>query len=224
MAVETADDSHRKRAERRALKPEAVLTANHVNMTGLNFRGVKTAACDSRAWARSRRCRSNDDLNVSLTELQRADGGHDQLAVELDHVAPLFTLAPVFVSVTANGGGFQAVNIRVLGDEIFDTGRRRRRSLVGAGDAGDSRRADRQPGQPADHPGERRSWAHPGCRAGPVVAVPVAGRRLVPGGHEVSSSTPFDNAWTVARRRSGRASRRRHRAVGLHRDQRQGRG
>jgi hypothetical protein len=36
-------------------------------------------------------------------------------------IMPLVTLAPVFVSVTANGGGFQAVNLKVLGDMIFDT-------------------------------------------------------------------------------------------------------
>ncbi len=32
-------------------------------------------------------------------------------------IAPMFTLGPVNVSVTATGGGFQAVNLQVLGDD-----------------------------------------------------------------------------------------------------------
>jgi hypothetical protein len=37
-------------------------------------------------------------------------------------IAPLITLAPVVVSVTANGATFQAVNLQVLGDMIANSG------------------------------------------------------------------------------------------------------
>jgi hypothetical protein len=106
-----------------SLKPAAVLTGNHVNLTGLNFRSVNASGNAFTTLAQKPAMQIvTNDLNVSVTGSINGPvaGTTNWLSNSID-VAPLNALAPVFVSVTANGGGFQAVNIRVLGDEIFDT-------------------------------------------------------------------------------------------------------
>ena len=104
--------------------PDGTVTAPVINLSGLNFRSVDASgaafadAADkpvSQFWTQ--------DLNVTLTGTMNAPiAGNTNWPLNSFDVSPILTLAPVFVSVTANGGGFQAVNIRVLGNEIFDTG------------------------------------------------------------------------------------------------------
>ncbi len=106
------------------LTPDGVLAAPRVGLNGLSFTGV---AASGSAYAGTGQKPAaqivTNDLEVILTGSINAPvaGNTDWLRNSMD-VAPLATLAPVFVSVSAEGGGFQAVNLRVLGDAIVDSG------------------------------------------------------------------------------------------------------
>ncbi len=106
------------------LTPAGMLTAPQVGLTGLSFTGVDDAggAYASTAQKPAAQIVTND-LAVVLTGSINAPvaGNADWLHNSMD-VAPLATLGPVYVSISAEGGGFQAVNLRVLGDVIVDSG------------------------------------------------------------------------------------------------------
>jgi hypothetical protein len=107
-----------------SFKPDAVIMAPNVSLTGLNFRSVNANgnAFTSLGQKPASQLVTNN-LIVTLTgSINGPVAGTTNWVSNSMDIAPLFTLAPVFVSVTANGGGFQAVNLRVLGDEIFNTG------------------------------------------------------------------------------------------------------
>ncbi len=103
--------------------PTGTITAPVIGLRGLHFKGVDAsgAAYDSESAKPSAQFVTND-FSVALSGSINAPivGNTNWLLNSLD-IAPLVTLAPVFVSVTAEGGGFQAVNLRVLGNEVFDT-------------------------------------------------------------------------------------------------------
>jgi len=106
-----------------SLQPAGTLTAPTVNLMGLKFVGVNAnnATYTSAGQKPAFQIQTND-LNVSLTgNINGPIAGNTNWPLNSMDIMPLVTLAPVFVSVTANGGGFQAVNLRVLGDMIFDT-------------------------------------------------------------------------------------------------------
>jgi hypothetical protein len=106
-----------------ALKPAGVLTSPTINLMGLNFKGVNAAGNTYTSSGQKPTAQLvTNDLNVSLTgSINAGIAGNTNWPLNSMDIMPLVTLAPVFVSVTANGGGFQAVNLRVLGDMIFDT-------------------------------------------------------------------------------------------------------
>ena len=106
-----------------SLQPAGTLTAPTVNLMGLKFVGVNAnnGTYTSGGQKPAFQIQTND-LNVSLTgNINAPIAGNTNWPLNSMDIMPLVTLAPVFVSVTANGGGFQAVNLKVLGDMIFDT-------------------------------------------------------------------------------------------------------
>ncbi len=99
-----------------------------------------------------------NDLRVELTgSINGPIAGNTNWPLNSMDVAPLYTLSPVYVSVTADGGGFQAVNLHVLGDAIVDSGGDDDAVHRGAADDGRAAggRDPGEPGQPADPAGGR---------------------------------------------------------------------
>ena len=106
------------------LKPAGVLTAPSVALTGLSFTGVNASGASyASAGEKPAAQIVTNYLEVDLTGSINAPvaGTTNWLANSMD-VAPLVTLAPVGMSITADGGGFQAVNLRVTGDAWVDSG------------------------------------------------------------------------------------------------------
>ena len=106
------------------LKPAGVLTAPSIDLTGLNFTGVNAtgagyANLDEKPVAQI----VTNDLEVTLTgSINGPVAGTTNWLVNSMDIAPLNTLGAVGLSISANGGGFQAVNLRVLGDAWVDSG------------------------------------------------------------------------------------------------------
>jgi hypothetical protein len=107
-----------------SFKPAATIMAPNVTLNGLNFKEVNAAGGSfaSPGSKPTQQVITNNFTVVVKGSINGPVAGTTNWVVNSFDVAPLNTLAPVFVSVTANGGGFQAVNIKVLGDEIFNTG------------------------------------------------------------------------------------------------------
>lgn len=121
------------------LTPTGVLTAPAIDLMGLSFTGVNAAGNPYANTGEKPAAQiATHDLNVVLTGSMNAPvaGNTNWLLNSMD-IMPLAAMAPVMVapgavspaalppvlvSVTANGGGFQAVNLRVLGDAIVDSG------------------------------------------------------------------------------------------------------
>jgi hypothetical protein len=107
-----------------SLKPAALITAPNVTFNGLNFfsvNGAGTAFTGLGQKPTSQLMTNNFTLFVRGTINGRVAGTTIWTSNSFD-IAPLFTLSPVFVHASAIGGGFQSVNLKVLGDEVFDTG------------------------------------------------------------------------------------------------------
>ena len=106
------------------LTPAAVLTAPDVYLTGLSFKGVNDAGNSYANLSEKPTAQIvTNYLEVDLTgSINGPIAGTTNWLVNSMDIAPLFTLAPVGVSITAHGGGFQAVNLRVLGDAWVDSG------------------------------------------------------------------------------------------------------
>ena len=122
------------------LTPAGVLTAPSVDLVGLHFTGVNAAGLAYANLGEKPAAQIvTNELEVILTGSINAplapppppppDGAGAPQAATLTNwldnsmdVAPLATLAPVSVTVSANGGGFQAVNLRVLGDALVWSG------------------------------------------------------------------------------------------------------
>ena len=106
------------------LKPAGVLTADYVSLYGLNFTGVNASGLTyANAGEKPAAQIVTNDLLVELTgSINGPIAGNTNWPLNSMDVAPLYTLSPVYVSVTADGGGFQAVNLHVLGDAIVDSG------------------------------------------------------------------------------------------------------
>jgi len=107
-----------------SLKPAATIMAPNVMFNGLNFRSVNATGS---GFATPGQKPASQIVTNNFTVIVKGSingpvVGTTNWVVNSMDIAPLNTLAPVFVSVTANGGGFQAVNLKVLGDEIFNTG------------------------------------------------------------------------------------------------------
>jgi len=107
--------------------PDGVVQAPAVTLAGLTYRGVDAdgAAYQSSADKPDAQFITNiftvtvaGNINAPLDSAVNPSNW----PLNSMDIAPLVTLAPVLVSVTANGGGFQAVNLHVLGNAIFDTG------------------------------------------------------------------------------------------------------
>jgi hypothetical protein len=106
------------------LTPAAVLTAPGVYLDGLSFKGVNASGNTYTALSEKPAAQIvTNYLEVNLTGSINAPlAGTTNWLVNSMDVAPLFTLAPVGLSITADGGGFQAVNLRVKGDAWVDSG------------------------------------------------------------------------------------------------------
>ena len=106
------------------LTPEGVLAGYGVRLNGLTFTGVNAAGAaysdpDEKPEAQI----VTSHLYVNLTgSINAPVAGNTNWLLNSMDVVPWYTLGPVHVHVTANGGGFQAVNLRVLGDAIVDSG------------------------------------------------------------------------------------------------------
>lgn len=104
--------------------PAAIVQAPAVTLTGLHFRGVDASG---NAYASLADKPANQFVTQAFTTILAGSinapiAGNTNWPLNSMDIAPLVTLAPVLVSVTANGGGFQAVNLNVLGNAIFNTG------------------------------------------------------------------------------------------------------
>jgi hypothetical protein len=106
------------------LTPAAVLTAPGVYLDGLSFKGVNASGNTYTALSEKPAAQIvTNYLEVNLTGSINAPlAGTTNWLVNSMDVAPLATLAPVGLSITADGGGFQAVNLRVKGDAWVDSG------------------------------------------------------------------------------------------------------
>ncbi len=116
------------------LTPAGVLTAPDIDLMGLSFMGVNAAGNPYANTGEKPLAQIvTHDLEVVLTGSINAPvaGNTNWLLNSLDFLpmaapTPAFVGAaavpPVLVSVSAVGGGFQAVNLRVLGDAIVDSG------------------------------------------------------------------------------------------------------
>ncbi|MCC7215829.1 MAG: hypothetical protein IT517_03590 [Burkholderiales bacterium] len=106
------------------LTPAGVLTAPTVMLEGLSFTGVNAAGAPFANIGEKPTAQVvTNDLEVTLTgSINAPVAGNTNWLLNSMDVAPLTTLAPVLVSVSAESGGFQAVNLRVLGDAIVDSG------------------------------------------------------------------------------------------------------
>ena len=104
--------------------PAAVLTAPTIAFAGLSFTGVNSSWANY-ADASEKPAAQLVTNNFGVALLGSINGpiaGNTNWPLNSMDIAPLFTLGPVNVSVTATGGGFQAVNLRVLGDAIVNSG------------------------------------------------------------------------------------------------------
>lgn len=106
------------------LIPEAVVTAPTIALDVLHFRGTGSDLLPYASEADKPEVQLvTQNLDVMLHgSINAPIAGNTNWPLNSLNVAPLVTLVPVTVSVSANGGGFQAVNLRVLGNTIFDTG------------------------------------------------------------------------------------------------------
>jgi hypothetical protein len=108
-----------------ALTPAAVLTAPEVYLTDLSFKGVNASGNTYTALSEKPAAQIvTNYLEVDLTgSINGPIAGTTNWLVNSMDVAPLNTLGAVGLSISAHGGGFQAVNLRVLGDAWVDSGR-----------------------------------------------------------------------------------------------------
>lgn len=106
------------------LTPAAVLTAPSATLEGLSFTGVNLGGAPYANLGQKPAAQIvTNDLEVTLTgSINGPVASNTNWLLNSMDVAPLATLAPVFVSVTAGGSGFQAVNLHVHGDAIVDSG------------------------------------------------------------------------------------------------------
>ncbi|MCC7041138.1 MAG: hypothetical protein IT516_12590 [Burkholderiales bacterium] len=104
--------------------PTGVVTAPAVTLTGLHFRGVDATgnAYATQADKPASQFVTQVFTTVLSGSINAPIAGNTNWPLNSMDIAPLVTLAPVLVSVTANGGGFQAVNLNVLGNAVFNTG------------------------------------------------------------------------------------------------------
>ena len=106
------------------LTPAGVLAGYGVRLNGLSFTGVSAsggAYANPGEKPNAQIVTSHLYVNLTGSINGPVAGNTNWLLNSLD-VAPWYTLGPVHVHITANGGGFQAVNLRVLGDAIVDSG------------------------------------------------------------------------------------------------------
>ena len=106
------------------MTPAGQLAAPTIAFAGLSFTGVNSSwanyadQSEKPAWQLM-----TNNFNVALLgSINGPIAGNTNWPLNSMDIAPLFTLGPVNVSVTATGGGFQAVNLRVLGDAIVNSG------------------------------------------------------------------------------------------------------
>ena len=106
------------------MTPAAQLAAPTIAFAGLSFTGVNSSwanyadQSEKPAWQLM-----TNNFNVALLgSINGPIAGNTNWPLNSMDIAPMFTLGPVNVSVTATGGGFQAVNLRVLGDAIVNSG------------------------------------------------------------------------------------------------------
>ena len=106
------------------LTPDAVLTAPNVYLEGLSYKGVNAAGATYVDPSEKPAAQIvTNYLEVMLTgSINGPIAGTTNWLVNSMDIEPLFPLAPVGLSITANGGGFQAVNLRVLGDAWVNSG------------------------------------------------------------------------------------------------------
>ncbi|MCC7218350.1 MAG: hypothetical protein IT517_16355, partial [Burkholderiales bacterium] len=106
------------------LNPAGVLTAPTIAFAGLSFTGVNSSWLPyvDASEKPAAQLVSNSVNALLLGSMNAPIAGNTNWPLNSMDIAPLFTLAPVNVSVSAVGGGFQAVNLRVLGDAIVDSG------------------------------------------------------------------------------------------------------
>ena len=90
------------------LLPTGVLTANYVTLEGLSFQGVNAAgATYVDASEKPAAQIVTNDLEVMLTgSINGPIAGNTNWPLNSMDIAPRYTLSPVYVSVTANGGSF----------------------------------------------------------------------------------------------------------------------
>ena len=106
------------------LTPEGVLAGYDVRLTGLSFTGVSASGgAYANPGEKPDAQIVTNQLYVNLTgSINGPVAGNTNWLLNSMDVAPWYTSGPVHVHVSANGGGFQAVNLRVLGDAIVDSG------------------------------------------------------------------------------------------------------
>ena len=187
------------------LKPEGVLAGYGVRLNGLNFTGVNasgTAYADAGEKPDAQIVASHLYVNLTGSINGPIAGNTNWLLNSLD-VAPWYTLAPVHVHVSANGGGFQAVNLRVLGDAIVDSGTTRTPFIGvplttgGLPAGGIQGNLGSQLIVVAD--GYLQVMGTPtGSLFGPLQAFQWPGGAVLKAGTTLQTFAPIYNAWTVA--------------------------
>ena len=106
------------------LTPAALLSAPTIAFAGLSFTGVNSSWMNyADASEKPAAQLMTNSFNVALFgSINGPIAGNTNWPLNSMDIMPMFTLAPVNVSVTASGGGFQAVNLRVLGDAVVISG------------------------------------------------------------------------------------------------------
>ena len=104
--------------------PAALLSAPTIAFAGLSFTGVNSSWMNyADASEKPAAQLMTNSFNVALFgSINGPIAGNTNWPLNSMDIMPMFTLAPVLVSVTATGGGFQAVNLRVLGDAVVNSG------------------------------------------------------------------------------------------------------
>lgn len=184
--------------------PTGTVTAPAIDLRGLHFKGVDASgnAYGSESDKPHAQFVTND-LSVLLSGSINAPiaGNSNWLLNSLD-IAPLAPLAPVFVSVTAEGGGFQAVNLRVLGNQVFDTGSTQTPfvgvPLTSGGFPSGGMQGNLGSQLIIQADGSLTIVGTPtGSLTGPLIAAQWPGGASFIAGTTLQLRTPFYNAWSV---------------------------
>jgi len=106
------------------LNPAGVITSPTISLLGLSFQGVNSSWMPyvDASEKPANQLVTNTLLAVLGGSMNAPIAGNTNWLLNSMDIAPLFTLAPVVVSVSAVGGTFQAVNLQVLGDMLANSG------------------------------------------------------------------------------------------------------